>query len=125
MGRSEYGFIINSIDELKLIINIIKSHNECENYDLVGETLHVIGFLNYGKRCALLAHNSGGRDATTTWFESYLPITMEWYPPFEKPDDWLESTDYICVMTNINEENKLMEGWIPESVNTFLTSRKF
>jgi len=121
MGRSEYGFVIKNIEELKRVLSVIREHNnqDDEDCDLVGEDIDLTGVLNYTGQCVLVATNGGGRDATTQWFENKLSRDMIWYRPFDKPDGWHECQNYIYHLENDEDHKKFLEGNIPDQVISF------
>jgi hypothetical protein len=81
----------------------------------------VTGFLNYENQCALMVINGGGRGYTTQWFEDRLPSEVVFYPAFNKPPGYYECQDYIYLINGNAEHDKLLKGWIPDSVKKFLS----
>jgi hypothetical protein len=64
MGRSEWGFLIKTKDDLDHVIELVKKHNAPENAENMGETLEMYAIFKHRVNMYLCVGNGGGRDYT-------------------------------------------------------------
>ncbi|AYV85560.1 MAG: hypothetical protein Satyrvirus23_3 [Satyrvirus sp.] len=95
MGRSEWGFLVKSKDDIIKIIELLRKHNNLENCDLRGEDLHFYSAIQFNGEYYLCVGNLGRRQPTSDFIESNYDGKV--YYPFEKPSWWNDTEKYTYV----------------------------
>lgn len=104
MGRAEYAFKITSRDDVTRWLTILKEHNECKDWDAVGETLVVTCVLDFNKNYTrkaghvgkyLLAVNGGGRELTANFIRQRSRPGDVAFLTSVKPPKWHDCQEYL------------------------------
>ncbi len=110
MGKSEWGFLIESDKDLNLLKQIIQEHNNGGTSDseqmhkkqMYGEELFFYAILTHNNKFYACVGNGGGREYTSDFFMSKWTGII--YYPFNKPNWWLKCQNYVWKTSN-KEDN--------------------
>lgn len=100
MGRSEWAFLVKTKEDIDNVLSLVKSHNTCTDYDLIGEKLEVYALLKYKKlNCYYLCiGNGGGREQTSNYiiknYNNKTKTKNSVLFPFMKPE-WFSDDEQM------------------------------
>lgn len=106
MGVTEWGILVRSHDDALRWLQIAKEHNNCEDWDQVGEELETIGILKYttSSKAArprvpsglyLLFVNRGGRLCTWKFLNARRKPSDLILGLGDKPRNWLDCKQFV------------------------------
>lgn len=118
MGRSEWAFLVKTKEDIDNVLSLVKSHNTCTDYDLIGEELEVYALLKYKKlNCYYLCiGNGGGREQTSNYiiknYNNKTKTKNSVLFPFMKPE-WF------------SDDEQMESFWQAKSYDEAMSPEKF
>jgi hypothetical protein len=85
MGRSEWGFLIKTKEDLDHVLELVDEHN---SRDDLGEELELTCIFKYRNKLYLCIGNGGGRSFTSEFIDKKYKGEL-CYHPFDKPKWWM------------------------------------